>query len=102
MICVKASGMPNTLVANQYGAKTVVAVNTLKEIRRWLVNNCNNRWSATDYKGYSFNWRRLGKVDSWQQQYLAEMNITIIVHFKRSEDLMLYLLSWPSEVLLND
>lgn len=94
--------MPNTLVANQYGAKTVVAVNTLKEIRRWLVNNCNNRWSATDYKGYSFNWRKLGKVDSWQQQYLAEMNITIIVHFKRSEDLMLYLLSWPSEVLLND
>lgn len=102
MICVKVSCMLDTLVANQYGAKTVVAVNTLKEIRRWLVNNCNNRWSATDYKGYSFNWRRLGKVDSWQQQYLAEMNITIIVHFKRSEDLMLYLLSWPSEVLLND
>jgi hypothetical protein len=66
------------------------------------VDNCNNRWSATDYKGYSFNWRKLGKVDSWEQQYLAEMDITIMVHFKKSEDLMLYLLSWPSEVLLND
>ena len=94
--------MPNIVAVNQYSAKTVTTVNALRDIRRWLVDNCNNRWSATDYKGYSFNWRKLGKVDSWEQQYLAEMDITIIVHFKKSEDLMLYLLSWPSEVLLND
>ena len=94
--------MPNIVAVNQYSAKTVTTVNALRDIRRWLVDNCNNRWSATDYKGYSFNWRKLGKVDSWEQQYLAEMDITIMVHFKKSEDLMLYLLSWPSEVLLND
>ncbi|CAB4241867.1 hypothetical protein UFOVP71_405 [uncultured Caudovirales phage] len=94
--------MPNAIAVNQYSAKTVVAVNVLKDIRRWLINNCKNRWSATDYKGYDFNWRKLGKVDSWEQKYLAEMDITIMVHFKKPEDLMLYLLSWPSEVLLND
>ena len=94
--------MPNIVAVNQYSAKTVTTVNALRDIRRWLVDNCNSRWSATDYKGYSFNWRKLGKVDSWEQQYLAEMDITIMVHFKKSEDLMLYLLSWPSEVLLND
>jgi hypothetical protein len=83
-----------------FSAKTVVPVKTLKEINRWLKDNCSLRWSATDYKGFGFNWRKLSKMRETASFY--EMDITIIVTFKKREDLMLYMLTWPSELLLNE
>jgi hypothetical protein len=94
--------MPTQTKVKVYAAKTAVSVNVLKDIRRWLIDNCRSRWSATDYGGNNFNWRKLGKIETWKDQYLMELDVTVIVHFKKPEDLMLYLLSWPSEVLLND
>ena len=101
MTCARQSSMPAPTKDKFYSAKTAAHVFTLKDIRRWLIDNCKNRWSATDYKGDPFNWRKLGKLG--QAHHSMEMfEITIMVHFKKSEDLMLYLLSWSSEVLLND
>jgi hypothetical protein len=92
--------MPTPIKDKVYSAKTAAHVYTLKDIRRWLIDNCKNRWTATDYKGDSFNWRKLAKIES--AKYSHEMfDITIMVHFKKPEDLMLYLLTWSSEVLLN-
>jgi glycyl-tRNA synthetase (class II) len=84
--------MPTLITDKVYSAKTAAYVYTLKDIRRWLI--------ATDYKGDPFNWRKLSKIES--AKYSHEMfDITIMVHFKKPEDLMLYLLTWSSEVLLN-
>jgi hypothetical protein len=92
--------MPTQTKDKVYSAKTAATVYGLKDIRRWLIDNCKNRWTATDYRGDPFNWRKLGRVES--AKYSHEMfDITIMVHFKKPEDLMLYLLTWPSEVLLN-
>lgn len=92
--------MPTQTKTKTFTAKTAATLYTLKDIRRWLIDNCKNRWTATDYKGDDFNWRKLSKVESFNLTHgLAD--ITIMVHFKKPEDLMLYLLSWPSEVLLN-
>jgi hypothetical protein len=93
--------MPTQTRDKVYSAKTAATVYGLKDIRRWLIDNCKNRWTATDYRGDPFNWRKLGKVVSLKDQHAIELNITIMVHFKKPEDLMLYLLTWPSEVLLN-
>jgi hypothetical protein len=93
--------MPTQTKDKLYSAKTAATLYTLKDIRRWLIDNCKNRWTATDYKGDPFNWRKLGKIDNSQHQTIEMFNITIMVHFKKAEDLMLYLLTWPSEVLLN-
>ena len=101
MICVKLNFMPIKTTNKFYSAKTVVPANVLKDIRRWLIDNCKNRWSATNYKGEDFNWRKLSKVDKLNELLYA-LDVTIIVNFKKSEDLMLYLLSWPSDVLLDD
>jgi hypothetical protein len=93
--------MPTLIKDKTYSAKTAAHVFTLKDIRRWLIDNCKNRWTATDYKGNDFNWRKLSKIES--AKYSNEMfDITIMIHFKKPEDLMLYLLTWSSEVLLND
>jgi hypothetical protein len=101
MTCERASSMPTQDRHKIYTAKTAASLFTLKDIRRWLIDNCKNRWSATDYKGNDFNWRRLGKVKSFDTDDLStEYTITVMVHFKKPEDLMLYMLSWPSEVLL--
>ena len=98
MISVRVNSMPAK--DKVFSVKTAAHVFTLKDIRRWLIDNCKNRWSATDYKGDSFNWRKLAKIES--AKYSNEMfDITILIHFKKPEDLMLYLLTWPSEVLLN-
>ena len=101
MTCEPVSSMPAQTKVNLYSAKTAATVYGLKDIRRWLIDNCKNRWSATDYKGDPFNWRKLGKVTEWKEQHSIELDITIMVHFKKPEDLMLYLLTWPSDVLLN-
>jgi len=93
--------MPTLIKDKTYSAKTAAHVFMLKDIRRWLIDNCKNRWTATDYKGNDFNWRKLSKIES--AKYSNEMfDITIMIHFKKPEDLMLYLLTWSSEVLLND
>lgn len=103
MTCVIVSSMPTLITDKFYSAKTAATVYGLRDIRRWLIDNCKNRWVATDYKGDSFNWRKLSKIEITKAQYVSEIfDITIMVHFKKPEDLMLYLLTWPSEVLLND
>lgn len=93
--------MPNVLHKQSFSAKTCTNIDSLKEIRQWLRINCKSRWSATNYRGEDFNWRKLARADF---QDLAEfgIDITIIVHFKKPEDLMLYLLSWPSDILVNE
>lgn len=103
MICVRANSMPTQTKDKIYSAKTAAPLFTLKDIRRWLIDNCKNRWTATDYKGNDFNWRKLSKMGTDKKVMLApDFNITILIHFKKAEDLMLYMLSWPSELLLND
>jgi hypothetical protein len=92
--------MPTLTKDKFYSAKTAASVYTLKDIRRWLIDNCKNRWTATNYRGDPFNWRKLGKIEN-PSATMEMFDITIMVHFKKSEDLMLYLLTWPSEVLLN-
>ncbi len=102
MISAQANSMPAQTKVNLYSAKTAATLYGLKDIRRWLIDNCKNRWTATDYKGNPFNWRKLGKVEIEKAKYSMEIfDITILIHFKKPEDLMLYLLTWPSEVLLN-
>ena len=102
MTCVKVSSMPTPTKDKVYSAKTAASLFTLKDIRRWLIDNCKNRWTATDYKGNDFNWRKLSKMKSDKDTMLApDFSITILIHFKKAEDLMLYMLSWPSEVLIN-
>lgn len=94
--------MPTQTKDKVYSAKTAASLFTLKDIRRWLIDNCKNRWTATDYKGNDFNWRKLSKMKSDKDTMLApDFSITILIHFKKAEDLMLYMLSWPSEVLIN-
>lgn len=100
MTYARVSFMPTLTKDKFYSAKTAAMVYTLKDIRRWLIDNCKNRWTATDYKGDPFNWRKLSKVESAKHSH-EMFDITIMVHFKKPEDLMLYLLTWPSEVLLN-
>lgn len=100
MTCVRVSFMPTLTKDKVYSAKTAASVYTLKDIRRWLIDNCKNRWAATNYRGDPFNWRRLGKIETTSST-MEMFDITIMVHFKKPEDLMLYLLTWPSEVLLN-
>ncbi len=102
MTCEPVSSMPTQTKDKVYSAKTAASLFTLKDIRRWLIDNCKNRWTATDYKGNDFNWRKLSKMNADKDIMLApDFNITILIHFKKAEDLMLYMLSWPSEVLLN-
>lgn len=100
MTYARVSFMPTLTKDKFYSAKTAASVYTLKDIRRWLIDNCKNRWTATNYRGDPFNWRKLGKIEN-PSATMEMFDITIMVHFKKSEDLMLYLLTWPSEVLLN-
>lgn len=93
--------MQKTQTKKQYSAKTAASVEQLIEIRQWLRINCKSRWTATNFKGDSFNWRVLAKTD-FSLQDIMGMRITLIVHFNKPEDLMLYMLSWPSEIILND
>jgi hypothetical protein len=93
--------MPAVHRNKSYSAKTVSTVEGIKDIRDWLRINCKSRWHATNYKGEDFNWRKLAKAD-FKSLGLHGMDLTVIVHFKKPEDLMLYLLSWPSEVLISD
>jgi hypothetical protein len=90
-----------TSVKVSYSAKTVIPITSLKDVRSWLLANCKQRWYATDFKGAPFNWRRAGKMSPEMQKYFSDMDITFMVHFNQAEDLMLYLLTWPSDVLLN-
>jgi hypothetical protein len=93
--------MQKTRTKKKYSAKTVATISQLSELRQWLRINCKSRWTATNFKGDSFNWRALAKTD-FALYNMMGMHITIIVHFNKPEDLMLYMLSWPSEVLLSD
>ena len=103
MIYAQANSMPAlTSVKVLHSAKTVVPIANLIDVRGWLLSNCKQRWKATDFKGLPFNWRKAGKINlDMQKYYFVDMDITLMVHFNKPEDLMLYLLTWPSDVLLN-
>ncbi len=92
--------MQKTQTKKKYSAKTVATVSQLSEMRQWLRLNCKSRWVATNFKGELFNWRLISKNDTGI--YNSILPLTVMVHFTKPEDLMLYMLSWPSEVLLND
>lgn len=86
----------------QHSVKLVSPLSNLSVIRKWLVENCGRRWNATNYKNQPLAWRALGRIssDSTGDLY-AHMDYTVIVNFNKREDMMLFLLVWPGEVLIN-
>jgi hypothetical protein len=91
-------GLPNK-------AKTAVEIGEMRDVKYWLLTNIGkskNLWSITDHKGREFNWRAVAGAQKSKQQDLMKMPMTIIVSFTSAEDLMLFMLRWPSELLLSD
>jgi hypothetical protein len=87
-----------------YTAKTIVTLQEMREVKHWIINNIGRSsklWSITDYSGREFNWKAIAGAVKSKQMELARMPITIMVNFTHSEDLMLYLIRWPSDVLIN-
>ena len=85
-------------------AKLAVEIKEMREVKYWLLSHfgrSNKVWSITDHRGREFNWRSVAGVNKSKQQDLMAMPITLIVSFLNREDMMLFLLRWPSEVLLN-
>lgn len=88
-----------------YSAKTVVSVQEMREVKHWIINNIGRSpklWSITDHSGREFNWKAVAGAVKSRQLEIANMPITIVVNFSKREDLMLYMLRWPSELLLNE
>jgi hypothetical protein len=86
-----------------YTAKTIVTIQEMREVKYWIINNIGRSsklWSITDYAGREFNWKAVAGATKSKQLELTKMPITIMVNFSKREDLMLYMLRWPSELLL--
>jgi hypothetical protein len=88
-----------------YSVKLVTPMLSLKSIRSWLVLNCGRRWYATNYKQQRLNWRSISrktsKVNSPAATHLfANLDYTVLFHFQKRDDMMLFLLVWPGEVLI--
>lgn len=73
--------------------KLVLPMGQLKHVRRWLVDNCKQRWTAADYAYKTVNWRVLARVPDD-----AGFKITTWIDFTKREDMMLFLMAWPGEV----
>jgi hypothetical protein len=85
----------------QHSVKVAIPVSEFSVVRRWLIENCGRRWTATNYKDQPLNWRLLGQTQrSVTAPLYTEMNMTAHFHFKKAEDMMLFLLVWPGEVLI--
>ncbi len=86
-------------------AKVAVEIGEMREVKYWLFSNVgrpNKLWNITDHKGREFNWRAVAGASKSKQQDLMRMPITLVVSFLNREDLMLFLLRWPSELLINE
>jgi len=82
----------------EFVAKTEAKVSMIKDISQWLRVNCGRRWRATSIGAAPLNWRGFSKVNP-QHLFFKDFDITILIHFKNPEDLMLYILRWPNTVL---
>lgn len=87
-----------------HAIKVVASLDSISTMRRWLVENCGRRWYGTDYRNQIINWRRVGSL--LRQQHLVSkvfnhMDRTILLHFQKRDDMMLFLLVWPGEVVVN-
>jgi hypothetical protein len=85
--------------------KMAVPIGEMREVKYWLLSNIGKSsklWSITDHKGREFNWKAVAGAHKSKQQDLMLMPITLVVSFLNREDMMLFLLRWPSEVLLKD
>lgn len=86
-------------------AKIAVEIGEMRDVKYWLLTNVGKRkslWSITDHRGREFNWRAVAGAHKSKQQDLMSMPITLVVSFLNREDMMLFLLRWPSELLLNE
>ena len=86
-----------------HSVKSVIPLSQLKTVRSWLLANCGRRWHATNFKNESLNWRIICKRSPYQvvNDMLGDYSYTAHIHFKHWEDMMLFLLSWHGEVLIN-
>ncbi len=83
--------------------KLVLPVSSISAVRRWLLDNCGRRWAATNYKNQPLDWRQLGQARRNKSSDLfLHLDYTVLVHFKKREDMMLFLLVWPAEVLIKE
>lgn len=92
-------------VKKKHLVKVALPIYDLSLVRRWLLDNCKRRWTASDYKGGEINWRSLAKIrnkkDLWFD-HSDNLKVTLIVTFNQVEDLMLFLLVWPGEIIVNE
>jgi len=117
MTCVKANSMPMPIALTEdqlrryldsqqtYSAKTVVTIHEMREVKHWIINNIGRSqklWSITDHCGREFNWKIIAGAVKSKQIEIARMPITMVVNFSKREDLMMFMLRWPSELLLNE
>lgn len=87
-----------------HAVRVVAALGHLGKMRRWLVDNCGRRWYATDYRNQNINWRRVGQMLRRRHPMdcmFNHLDRTVMVHFQKYEDMMLFLLIWPGEVVTN-
>lgn len=85
-----------------FTAKSSVPVKAVYDVYKWLTNNCGRRWDITDHRGNIFNWRKMSKLTNWEQQYIGDLHMTVLITFVQQSDLMSYMSVWPSELLLSE
>ena len=86
-----------------HSVKIAMPINNLGAVRRWLIENCGQRWTATNYKDQPLNWRLIGQTNRNATASLYTfMDMTAHIHFKHKDDMMLFLLVWPGEVLIKE
>lgn len=83
-----------------YSVKSVMKLSLLKSVRDWLIINCGRRWHATNYKNQPLNWRSICKT-LLANDVRGNYDFTVHFHFKNRDDMILFLLSWPGELLIN-
>jgi len=88
-----------------YSVKLVTPLLSLKSIRTWLIGNCGKRWYATNHKNQRLNWRSISRSTrktAVMDHLFANLDYTMLVHFQNRDDMMLFLLVWPGEVLIKN
>lgn len=92
------------MIDHPYAVKVVAPLDNISTMRRWLVENCGRRWYGTNYRDQIINWRRIGQMARRQHalsKIFNRMDRTILLHFQKRDDMMLFLLVWPGEVVIN-
>ncbi len=86
-----------------HSVKLVSPLSNLSVVRRWLVDNCGRRWTATNFRGQPLDWRSLGQLTRNKTgDMYAHLDYTTLIHFKHRDDMMFFLLVWPAEVLIKE